>query len=161
MWRGHGKRPRKFSGDEEDHQESQEPPPRILIYKDSIYYNGEIRQPEATEFCIELKKLVEALVGKDEFTPKEWEAFCISDLASDRFIKAGNKYFTPVECSMRYLQPQQWWMWRPGLQYVTSELALSCDAVSAELLFFGNYETQVGSNIQRVTREVLRTPYVI
>lgn len=68
MWRGHGKRPRKFSGDEEDHQESQEPPPRILIYKDSIYYNGEIRQPEATEFCIELKKLVDRYNDADHVT---------------------------------------------------------------------------------------------
>lgn len=49
----------------EESSDSDEDDVIVKVYKDSIYYRGEIRQPEATTFCIQLRKLADSLHDVD------------------------------------------------------------------------------------------------
>jgi hypothetical protein len=54
---------------------------------------GEIEPAEGRELTD--SQLANALTSKTQFSRKEWEEFCISDLHHDHFIKAGNAYYKP------------------------------------------------------------------
>lgn len=54
MWRH--KRQRKLKEEKSD-EEDEEDAVILKTYKNCIYYRGEIREPEATKFCIKLKEL--------------------------------------------------------------------------------------------------------
>ena len=48
----------RFINDDSDSESEKED--FIKVYKDTIYYRGEIKEPLATQFCIELRKLAES-----------------------------------------------------------------------------------------------------
>jgi len=56
MWRH--KRRRRLKEDKSDDEEENE---EVILktYKNSLYYKGEIREPEATKFCIKLRELAD------------------------------------------------------------------------------------------------------
>ena len=45
--------------EEESDDDSSEKENFIKTYKDTIYFRGEIKEPQATEFCIEIRKMAE------------------------------------------------------------------------------------------------------
>lgn len=45
--------------EEESDDDSSEKENIIKTYKDTIYFRGEIKEPQATEFCIEIRKMAE------------------------------------------------------------------------------------------------------
>ena len=54
------KRPKRHQVINNDDSESDSDDDNFIkVYKDTIYYRGEIKEPQATEFCIELRKLSE------------------------------------------------------------------------------------------------------
>ena len=45
--------------DDDDGEESEEV--ILKVHNDTIYYRGDIQEPQATDFCIELRKLSERM----------------------------------------------------------------------------------------------------
>lgn len=56
MWKGKRQRRLKEEKDEEDDDEDS---PILKTYKNCVYYRGEIKEPEATNFCIKLRELAD------------------------------------------------------------------------------------------------------
>ena len=57
MWRH--KRQRRLKGDDKSDEEDEDDDVILKTYKNCIYYRGEIREPEASKFCITLKELTD------------------------------------------------------------------------------------------------------
>jgi ATP-dependent protease ClpP protease subunit len=53
MWKGKRQRILKEEKDDSDDEDS----PILKTYKNNVYYKGEIKEPEATIFCIKLREL--------------------------------------------------------------------------------------------------------
>ncbi len=56
MWRH--KRQRRMKGENAD-EDDEDDEVILKTYKNSLYYRGEIREPEATKFCIKLRELAD------------------------------------------------------------------------------------------------------
>jgi len=54
--------------------------------------------------AFEHPELAQALISKSEFTQQEWEAFEITDLRADHFIKSGDTYFQPASKSREQVE---------------------------------------------------------
>lgn len=59
------KRQRRMKDDKSDEEEEDE---EVILksYKNNLYYKGEIREPEATKFCIKLKELADQYHDTDQ-----------------------------------------------------------------------------------------------
>ncbi len=52
---------------------------------------------------IENDVLSAALQDKVEFKKEEWESFQVANLSSNRYIRAGNRYFKPADTDVNYM----------------------------------------------------------